>query len=325
MAPGEPPHFVTLGMFIIDEFSYMDGNGHPTGKTLPPQERQCAQEFQASESLTLSFVCLDWWWRDVCCDRSLYMVRELFFCASSGWFEWPMQLGSRRTRSEWWLTEGTTSHHPSKPNYKNMAHRCGCIGTNPTTLLLVRSTLTGVITEGTISSWLRSIYLVVYWGNLDFSFEYITPKIRITIRDLKDTRLARPTTLHFICSPSRAATVLSEIKDIDGWFPITIYEPIPVCASSQVRRGLWLFWEGQLHPRGAPGLDESLAVGVSVEVRCHIIWNGTNDQPDSKLAQTPKKRHVSCHYHALPRKTLLSKQPVYSWIWESERLGKVAS
>jgi len=31
------PHFVTLGMFIIDEFSFTDENGLPTGKTIPAQ------------------------------------------------------------------------------------------------------------------------------------------------------------------------------------------------------------------------------------------------------------------------------------------------
>lgn len=31
------PHFVTLGMFIIDEFSFADENGLATGKTVPPQ------------------------------------------------------------------------------------------------------------------------------------------------------------------------------------------------------------------------------------------------------------------------------------------------
>jgi len=30
--------FVTLGMFIIDEFRYADENGEPTGKTSEPQE-----------------------------------------------------------------------------------------------------------------------------------------------------------------------------------------------------------------------------------------------------------------------------------------------
>jgi len=59
------------------------------------------------------------------------------------------------------------------------------------------------------------------------SFGYLTPRIRITPHDLKGTRLARSTTLHFICSPSRAATIVSEIKEMDGWFPTTIYEPIP--------------------------------------------------------------------------------------------------
>jgi hypothetical protein len=30
--------FVTLGMFIIDEFSFLDEQGHPTGRSFPPQE-----------------------------------------------------------------------------------------------------------------------------------------------------------------------------------------------------------------------------------------------------------------------------------------------
>ncbi|KAI6004097.1 Ribokinase-like protein [Pisolithus albus] len=33
----DAPHFVTLGMFIIDEFSFTDQDGKPTGKTLPSQ------------------------------------------------------------------------------------------------------------------------------------------------------------------------------------------------------------------------------------------------------------------------------------------------
>jgi hypothetical protein len=38
MATTQRPHFVTLGMFIVDEFSYVDEHGQPTGKVLPPQE-----------------------------------------------------------------------------------------------------------------------------------------------------------------------------------------------------------------------------------------------------------------------------------------------
>jgi hypothetical protein len=32
-------HFVTLGMFVVDEFSYLDEDRRPTGKSLDPQER----------------------------------------------------------------------------------------------------------------------------------------------------------------------------------------------------------------------------------------------------------------------------------------------
>ncbi|TFY72501.1 hypothetical protein EVG20_g506 [Dentipellis fragilis] len=58
-------------------------------------------------------------------------------------------------------------------------------------------------------------------------FEYLTPRIRLTPLDLKDTAFANPRSLHFICSPSRASVIVSEIKTIDGWSPTTIYEPIP--------------------------------------------------------------------------------------------------
>ncbi|KIK65488.1 hypothetical protein GYMLUDRAFT_240015 [Collybiopsis luxurians FD-317 M1] len=58
-------------------------------------------------------------------------------------------------------------------------------------------------------------------------FQYLTPRIRITPRDLKDTPLDKPRTLHFICSPARASVILSEVKEVNGWNPLTIYEPIP--------------------------------------------------------------------------------------------------
>ncbi|KAJ4472267.1 Ribokinase-like protein [Lentinula aciculospora] len=58
-------------------------------------------------------------------------------------------------------------------------------------------------------------------------FQYLTPRIRITPRDLINTGLNRPRMLHFICSPVRASTILSEVRDIEGWSPLTIYEPIP--------------------------------------------------------------------------------------------------
>ena len=34
-----PLHFVTLGMFIIDDFSFSDESGAPIGREVPPQER----------------------------------------------------------------------------------------------------------------------------------------------------------------------------------------------------------------------------------------------------------------------------------------------
>ncbi|KAJ3867866.1 Ribokinase-like protein [Lentinula novae-zelandiae] len=57
-------------------------------------------------------------------------------------------------------------------------------------------------------------------------FEYLTPRIRITPRDLTNTALDRPRMLHFICSPLRASTIISEAEE-EGWNPLTIYEPIP--------------------------------------------------------------------------------------------------
>ncbi|KAJ6599288.1 Ribokinase-like protein [Mycena vulgaris] len=59
------------------------------------------------------------------------------------------------------------------------------------------------------------------------SFAYVTPRIRITPRDLQGTRLEKSTTLHFICSPSRASAIMSEVQPIPDWNPTIIYEPIP--------------------------------------------------------------------------------------------------
>ncbi|KAK7695647.1 hypothetical protein QCA50_000283 [Cerrena zonata] len=58
-------------------------------------------------------------------------------------------------------------------------------------------------------------------------FEYLTPRRRITPRDLEGTTLARPVILHFICSPTRANAIMSEVLEIPEWTPKAIYEPIP--------------------------------------------------------------------------------------------------
>ena len=73
-------------------------------------------------------------------------------------------------------------------------------------------------------------YFPVYYLSdpLDNSFEYITDRIRLTPKDLKATRLERPLHLHFICSPTRAESILYEVERVPGWDPYIIYEPVPV-------------------------------------------------------------------------------------------------
>jgi hypothetical protein len=61
------------------------------------------------------------------------------------------------------------------------------------------------------------------------SFQYLTPRLRITPRDLLGTCLSHPATIHFICSPSRAAVIMSQVAEVEAWSPISVYEPIPVC------------------------------------------------------------------------------------------------
>lgn len=61
-------------------------------------------------------------------------------------------------------------------------------------------------------------------------FRYLTPRIRLTPTDLRGTRLENPSTLHFICSPARASTIMQEILAVPDWRPLTLFEPIPVCA-----------------------------------------------------------------------------------------------
>lgn len=62
------------------------------------------------------------------------------------------------------------------------------------------------------------------------SFEYLTPRIRITPKDLFDTPLESPRQIHFVCSPTRASQILHDahMYGVNDWTPFTIYEPIPV-------------------------------------------------------------------------------------------------
>ncbi|KAF8917788.1 Ribokinase-like protein [Mucidula mucida] len=164
MAEHKPPQFVTLGMFIIDEFSFLDEDGNSTGKMLSPQE---------SGGTYAAIGARIWLEPD-----------EVGMVVDRG-HDWPsyVQKDLERYGSDIWMFR-------DQPDAK---------------------------TTRALNS---------YMGD-HRSFDYLTPRIRITPRDLKGTRLAGATRLHFICSPSRASAIMSEVREVPDWDPITIWEPIP--------------------------------------------------------------------------------------------------
>lgn len=100
------------------------------------------------------------------------------------------------------------------------------------------------------------------WTVFHRSFEYLTPRIRITPNDLPIVNVSKPTTLHFICSPTRAAEIVKEVDQVEGWSPITIYEPIPVRALPLhlLHRGrLTVICTGSLRSRGTSSPQTCLA------------------------------------------------------------------
>jgi len=58
-------------------------------------------------------------------------------------------------------------------------------------------------------------------------FQYLTPRRRLTPNDLAGTKFDRPYNIHFICSPTRAQSIVKEIQAMPEWHPKTIFEPIP--------------------------------------------------------------------------------------------------
>jgi hypothetical protein len=61
--------FVSLGMFIIDEFAFADAAGKPTGCSLSPQERVLfftPVHTRAPSGLFVHFSTSDWWGRHLC-------------------------------------------------------------------------------------------------------------------------------------------------------------------------------------------------------------------------------------------------------------------
>ncbi|TFK43159.1 Ribokinase-like protein [Crucibulum laeve] len=157
--------FVTLGMFIIDEFEFMDSDGHPTGRVLAPQIGGGGTYAAVGARIWLP-------------SNKIGMVIDRGY-------DFPATVEKQLLNygHDMWMFR-------DQPHYK---------------------------TTRALNS---------YRGE-HRNFEYMTPRIRITPRDIMGTKLSNPTSLHFICSPSRASDIMSEVREVDGWFPITIYEPIP--------------------------------------------------------------------------------------------------
>ncbi|KAF8211324.1 Ribokinase-like protein [Mycena galopus ATCC 62051] len=159
-------HFATLGMFIIDEFSFLDENGNQstTAQPLAPQ---------IGGGGTYAAIGARVW-------LSPSQVGMIIDRGS----DFPPSMESKLAEfgQEMWFYRNQPSGTTRALNTYRGDHR---------------------------------------------SFDYITPRIRITPKDLQGTRLENSTALHFICSPSRASAIMSEVQQIPGWHPTVIYEPIP--------------------------------------------------------------------------------------------------
>ncbi|KAI0356585.1 Ribokinase-like protein [Trametes cingulata] len=160
-----PRDFVSLGMFIIDEFSFADEDGNPTGKTLAPQ---------IGGGGTYAAIGARIW---------LPPSRLGMIIDRGNDFPQHIQEALDAYGADMWLYRDNPDRGTTRAiNAYRGEHR---------------------------------------------GFEYLTPRIRISPRDLAGTRLARPRIIHFICSPTRAGAIVSEVKQENGWHPTTVYEPIP--------------------------------------------------------------------------------------------------
>jgi hypothetical protein len=96
----EPRKLVTLGMFIIDEFSFLDAAGEPTGRTLSPQEGSTPRFALACTRPLTSFLFSTSDWR-----RYLYQHRRphlVRFC---------FHPSKRDVSPVGWTARGTTIVH----------------------------------------------------------------------------------------------------------------------------------------------------------------------------------------------------------------------
>ncbi|KAI6047130.1 Ribokinase-like protein [Pisolithus marmoratus] len=161
----DAPHFVTLGMFIIDDFSFADQDGNPTGKTLPSQIGGGGTYAAIGARIWLP-------------PHRIGMI---------------VDRGNDFSKD---IQDKLLSYGANMWHFRNHDDR------------------------GTTRA------LNSYRGD-SRGFQYLTPRIRLTPRDLHETRFAWPKALHFVCSPTRALEIISEVKQVDGWEPTTIFEPIP--------------------------------------------------------------------------------------------------
>ncbi|KAH7344550.1 Ribokinase-like protein [Rhizoctonia solani] len=162
-----PKHFVSLGLFILDELEFLDVTGKPTGKTLPTQ-------IGGGTYTTIGA-------------RIWLPVPQVGQVVDRG-ADFPAEVQKQLNHygSEMW-------HFRDQPE-------------NKTTRAVNR-----------------------YTGEAR-DFEYLTPRIRLTPKDLSGTPLESPRQIHFVCSPTRATQIIHDgdkygAKD---WKPFTIYEPIPL-------------------------------------------------------------------------------------------------
>ncbi|KAF5370016.1 hypothetical protein D9758_001261 [Tetrapyrgos nigripes] len=173
--------FVTLGMFIIDEFTYADENGEPTGKTSSSQE--------------------NWWRRHLCNGWSTDLVRLISFVVFQCFIMAFMYFARLPPHQVGMIVD---KGHDFPPEIQVELEKYG------SDMWMFRNQPEALTTRALNS----------YRGDIR--------KIRITPRDLNGTKLEQPRNLHFICSPSRASVIMSEVNSVPGWNPTTIYEPIPV-------------------------------------------------------------------------------------------------
>ncbi|KAI0763271.1 Ribokinase-like protein [Irpex lacteus] len=172
-------HLVTLGMFIIDEFSYFNEDGTPTGRA-------------SSSQASLPFIS------EVCTEGEIGGGGTYANVGARIWLP-PTKVGMIVDR-------GNDFPADIQASLDAYGKEMWLYRDDPT--------------RGTTRA--ENLYRGEVRG-----FKYLTPRVRITPSDLTNTPFENPTCLHFICSPSRASAILSEVRPVQGWDPITIYEPIP--------------------------------------------------------------------------------------------------